>query len=85
LSVKQALELFTLSFSFSYATTSYGCCFSCYSCSTKVEKEEEVATTQEHNKSTNKRNQKNSKSGRRKIGNNLSFSTLSDKEQIFLN
>jgi hypothetical protein len=82
LSVKQALELFTLSFSFSYATTSYGC-FSCYSCSTKVEKEEEVATTQEHNKSTNKRNQKNSKSGRRKIGNNLSFSTLSDKEQIF--
>jgi hypothetical protein len=59
--------------------------FFCYSCSTRVEKEQEKITTQEQKKLANKRNPRNSMPGRRKTKKNLSLSTLSDIEEFFYN
>jgi hypothetical protein len=47
---------FQCRFSLAYTTASYGCCCSYCSYNTRVEKEERVATTQEHNKPASKGN-----------------------------
>jgi hypothetical protein len=72
---------FRCPFSLTYVTASYGCCY-CYSCNTRIEKEE-VAATQKHKKPTSKRNPRNSKLGRRETRKNLPLSTLNNKEQFF--
>jgi hypothetical protein len=59
----QLVAYFRCPFSFADAVVSYGYCCSCYSCSTKIEKEKEL-TTQEHKKPTSKRNPRNSKPGK---------------------
>jgi hypothetical protein len=56
-----ACSLFLVSFSFACVIASYGCCCSYCSYSTRVEKEKEVVTTQEHKKPASKRNLRNSK------------------------
>jgi hypothetical protein len=40
----QLVACYWCPFFFTYAVASYGCCYSCYSYSTRVEKEKEVAT-----------------------------------------
>jgi hypothetical protein len=67
-------------FSLAYVTTSYGYCCSYYTCSIRVEKEKEVATTEEHKKPASKRNPRNSKPRRRKTNKNMMLSTLNDKK-----
>jgi len=61
LKTSQLVACFLCPFSFAYATVGYDCCCSCYSCNTKIEKEKEIATTQEHKKPIRKRNPRNSK------------------------
>jgi hypothetical protein len=61
LRTSQLVACFRCPFSLAYVDASYGYCYSCCSCSTKVEKEKEVATIQEHKKPSSKRNPKNSK------------------------
>jgi hypothetical protein len=72
-------------FSLAYTIANYGYCCSYCSYSTKVEKEEEIVATQEHNKPTSKRNPRNSKPGRKKSRKNLPLSTLRDRKQFFEN
>jgi hypothetical protein len=52
---------FQCPFFVAYIVANYGCGCSCCSCNIRAEKEEEVATTQEHNKLVSKRNSRNLK------------------------
>jgi hypothetical protein len=61
LRISQLVACFWCPFSLAYIVVSYGYCYSCYSCSTKVKDEKEVATTQKHKKPASKRNPINSK------------------------
>jgi len=64
LNTSQLVICFRCAFSFAYAITNYGCCCSCCSCNTKVEKNKIITTIQEHKKPTSKRNPTNSKLGK---------------------
>ncbi len=60
----QLVTYFRCPFSLAYVTTSYGCYCSYCTCSIRVEKKEEITTTQEHKKPTSKKNPRNSKPGK---------------------
>jgi hypothetical protein len=62
LKTSQLIVYFQCPFSLAYVVASYGC--SCCSCNTKIKKEKEVASTQEHKKPASKRNPRNSKPGK---------------------
>jgi hypothetical protein len=64
LRTSQLVAYFQCPFSLAYIIANYGYCCSYCSCSTKVEKEEEVVAIQKHKKLASKRNPRNSKPGK---------------------
>jgi hypothetical protein len=54
----QLIACFRCPFPFAYIATSYGCCCSYCSCSTRVKKEEDITSTQKHKNQQGKETQK---------------------------
>ncbi len=79
LKTSQLVACFQCPFSLTYVVASYGCCCSCCSCSTKVFKKKRSS-----NNSRTQETNKQKKPKKLKAKKNLPFSTLSDREEFFL-